>query len=179
MSGTHLELSQDIARLLSGVRRGSPIDPKMQGAELAFRYAGLGVSPELMEKAILRAADMVNIRLGPEGPPEQPAEAPVLAETAHFAAAPEPLEVPETPSESGMEDADPLAEAGEAQFDPGAVAPLDWPDSAASDSAPMLRRAADAKELVFQHPPRVVVHKRRSVSLRRSASALRRMLFEP
>jgi hypothetical protein len=57
------ELSLDISRLVSRALGGEPIDIAGQSAELAVRHADLGMSAELIAKAIARAAGMVGVAL--------------------------------------------------------------------------------------------------------------------
>ncbi len=61
------ELSIDISRLVSRARSGEAIDTNSEGEVLAARYPDLGMSPELIGKAISRAAAMMGLAL--DGPP--------------------------------------------------------------------------------------------------------------
>ena len=61
MSST--ELSLDIAELVSRARGGEPIDTTAKGEELAAKYPDLGMSGELIGKAIARAAGMLGVAL--------------------------------------------------------------------------------------------------------------------
>jgi hypothetical protein len=64
------ELSIDISRLVSRARSGEAIDAASEGDALAARYPGLGMSPELIGKAIDRAASMMGVVLdGAVAPP--------------------------------------------------------------------------------------------------------------
>jgi hypothetical protein len=58
-----VELSRDIAHLISRVRNGEAIDTASQGEELAARYPDLGMSGELIGKAIVRAAGMLGLEM--------------------------------------------------------------------------------------------------------------------
>jgi hypothetical protein len=57
------ELSLDIAELVSRARGGEPIDTLSKGEELAAKYPDLGMSGELIGKAIARAAGMLGVAL--------------------------------------------------------------------------------------------------------------------
>ncbi len=61
MSST--ELSLDIAELVSRARGGEPIDTSAKGEELAAKYPDLGMSGELIGRAIARAAGMLGVAL--------------------------------------------------------------------------------------------------------------------
>src|SRR5262245_60937461 len=58
-----VELSRDIAQLISRARGGEPIDTAGEGEELAARYPDLGMSAELIGKAIVRAAGMLGLEV--------------------------------------------------------------------------------------------------------------------
>ena len=57
------ELSIDISRLVSRARSGEAINTSSEGEVLAARYPNLGMSPELIGKAISRAAAMMGLSL--------------------------------------------------------------------------------------------------------------------
>ena len=65
-----MELSLDIAELVSRARGGEPIDTSAKGEELAAKYPDLGMSGELIGKAIARAAGMLGLAI--EGADEAP-----------------------------------------------------------------------------------------------------------
>jgi hypothetical protein len=82
VAGTHTELSQHIAGLLSALRAGDPLDPRSKAEELAAEYADLGVSAQMIEKAIFRAAEMVHLKIDMEAcsrPPPPSEDAPEAA----------------------------------------------------------------------------------------------------
>ncbi len=56
-------LSLDIADLVARARGGEPIDTTAKGKELAAKYPDLGMSGELIGRAIARAADMLGVAL--------------------------------------------------------------------------------------------------------------------
>ena len=56
-------LSLDIADLVSRARGGEPIDTTAKGEELAAKYPDLGMSGELIGRAIARAAGMLGVAL--------------------------------------------------------------------------------------------------------------------
>lgn len=62
------ELSREISQLVSRSLSGETIDTASEGKELAARYPGLGMSGELIGKAIARAAGMMRtvLRSAPE-----------------------------------------------------------------------------------------------------------------
>ena len=174
MASTHNDLSLDISRLLAGVRKGSPIDAKAEGAELALRYADLGVSAEMLEQAILRAAGMAKIRLGPASDehtaPET--EEPITVSWPQFANGSPPRQEVGEP----VQPASTAAAAGDVEFDfsdvlrevvrqnpgdpaalPAEVRSSDRP--AGTDSARRLEQEGQVSKL------------------RRSATALRRAIF--
>jgi hypothetical protein len=64
------KLSLDIADLVARARGGEPIDTTAKGEELAAKYPDLGMSGELIGKAIARAAGMLGLVL--EGAEEAP-----------------------------------------------------------------------------------------------------------
>ncbi|MDQ3559762.1 MAG: hypothetical protein M3453_11390 [Pseudomonadota bacterium] len=67
------ELSVDIAQLVSRARNGEAVDATVEGETLAARYPGLGMSSELIGKAVVRAASMMGVALhGPEEPVASP-----------------------------------------------------------------------------------------------------------
>lgn len=92
VAGTHTELSQHIAGLLSALRAGNALDPRLEAEELAAEYADLGVSAQMIEKAIFRAAEMVHLKI--DAPPA--AEVAPEAAVAHRseALADDPVEAP-------------------------------------------------------------------------------------
>ncbi len=57
------ELSVDISRLVSRARSGETIDTASEGEVLAARYPDLGMSAELIGKAITRSASMMGVVL--------------------------------------------------------------------------------------------------------------------
>jgi hypothetical protein len=57
------DLSVEIYRLVTRVVGGEPIDVATRSEELATRYAHLGLSAQLIGKAIARAAGMVGVTL--------------------------------------------------------------------------------------------------------------------
>jgi hypothetical protein len=59
------ELSREISRLVVRIVGGEAIDVSAQGAALAARFPELGMSAELIGKAISRAASMVGHPLEP------------------------------------------------------------------------------------------------------------------
>jgi hypothetical protein len=65
------ELSLDISHLVSRALNGEAIDPAGEGQKLAARYTDLGMTGDLIGKAIARAAGMVGVVL--EGWDEEPA----------------------------------------------------------------------------------------------------------
>jgi hypothetical protein len=56
-------LSLEISGLVQRAKRGEAIDASSEGAELAVKYPELGISGELIGKAIARAAGMVGVIL--------------------------------------------------------------------------------------------------------------------
>jgi hypothetical protein len=66
LSSTRLSL--DISHLLTRARSGEAIDADAEGAALAARYRELGLSAELIGKAIGRAAGMLGVSL--DGAPQ-------------------------------------------------------------------------------------------------------------
>lgn len=64
------ELSIDISRLVSRARNGEAINTRAEGEALAARYPGLGMSADLISKAIDRAASMMGVVL--DGAAEPP-----------------------------------------------------------------------------------------------------------
>jgi hypothetical protein len=65
-----VELSRDIAQVISRARGGEPIDTAGEGEELAARYPELGMSGELIGKAIVRAAGMLGLEMNGAAPSE-------------------------------------------------------------------------------------------------------------
>jgi hypothetical protein len=73
------ELSREISGLVARVVGGETIDVPAQGAALAARFPELGMSAELIGKAISRAAGMVGhpldgadqVAAAPGAPPEE------------------------------------------------------------------------------------------------------------
>lgn len=63
------ELSIDIAQLVSRARAGEAIDATVEGETLHAKYPGLGMSAELIGKAVTRAAAMMGVDVdGPREP---------------------------------------------------------------------------------------------------------------
>lgn len=62
------KLSSDIAELVSRAVSGEEINTRSEGETLAARYPGLGMSGELIGKAITRAAGMMGVSLDREEP---------------------------------------------------------------------------------------------------------------
>lgn len=67
------ELSIDIAQLVSRARAGEAIDATVEGETLRAKYPGLGMSAELIGKAVVRAAAMMGVDVdGPREPNAAP-----------------------------------------------------------------------------------------------------------
>jgi hypothetical protein len=70
------DLSVEIYRLVTRVAGGEPIDVATRCEELAARYADLGLSAQLIGKAIARAAGMVGVAIDGIGEAPPPTGAP-------------------------------------------------------------------------------------------------------
>ena len=75
------ELSLEISRIVSRAMGGEPIDVAVHSQELAARFSDLGMSAELIGKAIARAAGMVGIALDGAGQEDLLPAAPLAAAT--------------------------------------------------------------------------------------------------
>lgn len=83
------ELSLDISRVVARMMSGETVDTSASAAELAARYPTLGMSGEMIEEAISRAAGMVGmIRSAPAEAQAQP----VPEAAATSGGLPDPLE---------------------------------------------------------------------------------------
>jgi hypothetical protein len=61
MSGTHGDLFGEIGKLVLAAHAGQTIDLRQKSEELAHRYWNLGVSSEMLAKAIARALGAVGV----------------------------------------------------------------------------------------------------------------------
>ena len=75
------ELSIEISRIVSRAMCGEPIDVAAHSEELATRFSDLGMSAELIGKAIARAAGMVGVALEGAGEEDLLPAAPLAAAT--------------------------------------------------------------------------------------------------
>src|SRR4051794_36987534 len=63
MAGTHGDLFSEIGKLVVDAHDGEPINLKQVSEEMAARYINLGVSSEMIERAIARSMGAVGVSL--------------------------------------------------------------------------------------------------------------------